>query len=659
MVQDYRPLPVPESLRDINIPKPDEIFDNLYTIFHDDAETEGPQEVEHFNYHQDLDKSLLSRGSVMGLGFGLMSPVLGMCTSMAIGLMNGGPATIMWGFLISGIMVWFCSLSLGEIVSKFPMELHVSSAMLAPKKLKLICSWYTGWLTLIGNWTMSTSITFAGAQLTISLILMANNDLISETNLIFFTVIVFYLVVTIVGIVNLKLARFIEIINKVCVYWIIYAILFIDILLLFFHSGKYRSLKFALFHFDNSLSGYANCFVSFIIGFQQSNFTLQGFSMLPALADEVKEAERDIPRAMSASVLISTVSGFIFLLPIMLILPDNTNLFADHKILPIVSIFTQSTHSTFVSFFLVLMILGNLFFSGIGSITTSSRVVYSFSRDHAIPKHEFWTYVDPQSVSKVPKYSVLLSMAVSYLLGILALFSTAAFNAFIGAAVLCLCSATVLPLVLVLFTRRRILRNAPIKIHYKLGWIVNITSIVWLLLSMGSVCLPSQVPVTVRTMNYALIVYVACLIAITILYFRWGKYHFTLPLVDEDYKNLTSIMESATSSNFPTNFAFSKKNDDQTSTPETVFDADVELEMGMSSSRNSISKEPLDSYDVTTGGLSMPTLIRSTSPHVDTNIFDSTDEFDLGTSPRSATMSTKEILGDQQRDNPFDERQQS
>ena len=531
---DYRLLP--ESLRDNIHLDPNEMLEsfNLHTMMEEDGPANGEKEVvEHFDYEQQLDKSLLSRSSVVGLGFGLMSPVLGMSTSMSIGLKNGGPFTIIFGFFISGICIWFCSLSLGEVVSKIPSELHVSSAMLAPRKWKLICSWYTGWLMLIGNWTMSTSITYVGAQLTISLVMMMNSDLISETYLIFYTVIVFYLVVTIVGVVNLKLAKFIEIINKLCVIWIFYAILFIDILLLIFHSGKYRSLKYALFHFDNNLSGYTSGVLSFIIGFQQSNFTLQGFSMLPALADEVKNPERDIPRGMSNSVLLSTFSGIIFLLPIMLILPELESVFTGQKILPIVNIFTQSTHSKIVSIFLVFLILGNLLFSGIGSVTTSSRAVYSFSRDHAIPRHHLWTYVDPSSVSKVPKYSIWLSMAISYFLGLLALFSTAAFNAFVGAAILCLCSATVIPLILVLISGRRSIRNAPVKMNYKLGWVVNIISVLWLLLSMISVCFPPQIPVTAQTMNYALIVYIFCLIVITVLYFKWGKNNFKLPSVQD------------------------------------------------------------------------------------------------------------------------------
>lgn len=571
MIQEYTLIPenIRENIRE-NMPNldPHEIFENLHHYVQEDEVTDEPEEVEHFNYKQELDKSLLSRNSVIGLGFGLMSPVLGMCTSMGIGMLNGGPLSIMLGFFISGILIWFSSLSLGEIVSKFPMELHVGSAMIAPPRLKLICSWFTGWLMLIGNWTMSTSITFAGAQLTISLILMANNELISETHLILFTVIVFYMVVTLVGLVNLKFARFIEIINKVCVYWIIYAIIFIDILLLIFHKGKFRSLKYALFHFDNSMSGYSSAFLSFLIGFQQSNFTLQGFSMLPALADEVKKPEKDIPRGMSTAVLLSTFSGLIFLLPIMLILPDIETIFSNHKVLPIVTIFTKSTHSMVVSVFLVLLILGNLFFSGIGSITTSSRAVYSFSRDHAIPRYDLWTFVPPDSQSRVPKYSILLSMGISYFLGLLALISTAAFNAFIGAAVLCLCSATFIPLVLVLCTGRRSIKHAPVKIRYKFGWFINIASVLWLLLVMVSVCFPTQLPVTVKGMNYAIVVYVLCLIGITILYFKWGKYNFRLPLSDDAKNNPFSLEAQFTTTKEDNEYEHSGSNAKTANLPE-------------------------------------------------------------------------------------------
>lgn len=492
-----------------------------------------PDEVKEFTYVQQLDKNLLSRTSVIGLGFGLMSPVLGMSTTMSIGLLNGGSPSIIFGYLICGIMTWISSLSLSEIVSKYPIELHGAAAMLAPGRLRLRMSWYCGWLMLFGSWTMSTSITFAGAQLIISLLTMTNESLIDSRWLTLWTVLMFYLIVTVVGVINLKFSSFIETINKVCVYWILYAILFTSTLLLLFQPN-HRSFKDVFTKFDNSLSGYSSMALSFLIGgFQQSNFTFQGFAMLSALSDETEKPEKDIPYSMTRSVIISLVSGLFFLIPMMLILPDVSEVMNHEGVMPIVLIFTKSTKSLFVSIFLVLLILGNLLFSGIGSVTTSSRALYSLSRDRGIPYHHLWTYVDPASESKVPKYSVMLSMGVSYVLALLALISTAAFNAFVGCAVLCLCSASMLPILLSLYHRRKLVKGLAFRIKYRLGYITNCLTVIWLLFTMVIISLPQKVPVTFRSMNYSSVVYFLFMIMVTVLYDRWGIYNFRAPLVGE------------------------------------------------------------------------------------------------------------------------------
>ena len=162
----------------------------------------------------------------------------------------------------------------------------------------------------------------------------------------------------------------------------------------------------------------------------------------------------------------------------------------------------------------------------------------------ALPYSEFWSYVDPTSDHRVPKNSILLSMGISYLLGLLALVSTAAFNAFMGAAVMCLCSATCIPLVLVMMSRRRALRGAPVKVRYRMGWLVNIISILWLLFTMVVICWPPKLPVTLGSMNYAFLVYLLFLTGITVLYFRWGKYNFKTPLIGEENKSNESTLTS-------------------------------------------------------------------------------------------------------------------
>lgn len=511
-------------------------FNTISEVIENDI-NDNVVEVERFKYEQELDKNLTIK-SVVGLGIGLMSAPLSLGTTMYIGLVDGGPATIIGGYIVVFVFTAICALSLAEISSKYPIELHGGAAIIAKPEYSLICSWFTGFFLLIGNWTMSTSITFAGAQFLLSVIGIVDSSYKVDQIL---TVVVFYVIVTICGLFNLKLSRYMELINKLSTYWIIYAILFIDILLLLF-SPKYHSLKYIFTHFDNSRSGWPMG-MAFIIGFQQANFTLQGFGMLPAISEEVEDAEHSVPKGMIISVLLAGVSGIVFLIPILVVLPDISDLLQNEKgIMPIVLIFKLATNSITVSFFLVLMILGNLLFSGIGSIATSSRAVFSMSRDGALPYGHVWTYIDSSSVSKVPKNCVWLSMGVSYFLGLLSLVSSAAFNAFVGAAVLSLCAASLLPILASLLNGRKKVRGGAFKLKH-VGFIINIVSILWLLFTMFVLSLPPQLPVSFSSMNYASLVFVLFVLLVTALWYVWGRDNFHGPLVDNEYNDRPQTVE--------------------------------------------------------------------------------------------------------------------
>ncbi|AMD20359.1 HDL385Cp [Eremothecium sinecaudum] len=541
-------LRLPQSIKDRVHDFPDAVITNLQTILREDEEETV---VEHFQYEEKLDKSLLSQYSVIGLGFGLMSPVLGMSTTLSLGLINGGAITILGAFIISGFMNWLTALALGEIVSKYPIELHGSVAMLAPERYRLVMAYFTGWLMLLGSWIMNASIQYAGARLIISLITISDDDLITEEHLNVWTSVIYMLCITFTGVINVMFARFLEMINTVCIYWILYAVIFIDILLILFHHGSYRTFVYTISHFDNKLSGYSSFLLSFMIGgFQQSNFTLQGFSMLPALSDETMEPEKHIPNGISQSVLISTFCGIVYLVPILLGMPEPEEVMTDSRVMEIVQIFTKSTRSNVVAYFLVMLILGNMLFSGIGSITTSSRAVFSMSRDHAVPYYELWSHLSPDGrQTQIPKYSVYLSMGFSYVFGLLTLVSGTAYNAFIGASVVCLCSGTGLAIFCVMLGGRRGIKGAAVKIRHRLGWPISVVVLIWLCTVIFCMCMPVSVPVTIYDMNYTSVIFVMFLITIGVMYNSWGKYHFKIPEVSQNFRMETNS-ETGNSSNF-------------------------------------------------------------------------------------------------------------
>lgn len=54
------------------------------------------------------------------------------------------------------------ALSLAEICSKYPTSAgaYYWCYRLAPPRYKLIFSWIDGWLNVVGNWTITLSVTF-------------------------------------------------------------------------------------------------------------------------------------------------------------------------------------------------------------------------------------------------------------------------------------------------------------------------------------------------------------------------------------------------------------------------------------------------------------------------------------------------------------------
>ena len=107
--------------------------------------------------------------------FGLSAPI-------ATSLVGGGPAVMLWGlvaepsrgncidirfrWILVSALTQALALSLAEICSKYPTSAgaYYWCYRLAPPRYKLIFSWINGWLNVVGNWTITLSVTFGIPQ---------------------------------------------------------------------------------------------------------------------------------------------------------------------------------------------------------------------------------------------------------------------------------------------------------------------------------------------------------------------------------------------------------------------------------------------------------------------------------------------------------------
>lgn len=492
-------------------------------IYYDDDNSE---EIQHFNYKSKLDHKF-SVGSIVGLGFSLMNVPFGVATTLSIGLVCGSNVTIFWGWILFGIFSTMVSLSLSEISSKYPTSggVYHFASILSKDKYSHIISWFDGWYLIVGNLLMFVSYSFGGAQFILSMLGLTHDHYKEDSVMI---MLVFIIIIAISAVMNLRFQRILDKLNEACIYWTFYTILFTDILILLF-SSDFHSFKYIFTHFDASRSGWPD-FMAFIIGgIQFSSMTYNGYGAIVAMSEEVKNPEKTIPKGLMYSICASTFSGVIFIIPLLSVLPELNRLLDDNPdIFPIDIVLKLSTKSFLVTFVIALMIVGAIFFATVGALTTVSRSIYAFGRDHGLPYDELWQQVDTMKEEKVPKNALILAVITSVVLGTFSLVSTSAFNAFLGCSVMAMNVANGIPIFCSVLDKRRRVRGAPFKLR-KFGYFVNISSCFMILLTCVILCFPPSLDIDIQSMNYSVVAFFLFSIFIWAGYVFWGRNHFVGP----------------------------------------------------------------------------------------------------------------------------------
>jgi amino acid permease (GABA permease) len=457
-----------------------------------------------------------------------MAVPFGLSTTFYITLTDGQAVTILYGWILVSIISLSIAASLAEICAVYPTAggVYYWSAMLSTREWAPITSWITGWLTLVGNWTVTLSINFSGGQLILSAITLWKEDFVPNQ---WQTVLMFWAVMLVCMSVNIFGAKYLDLINKICIYWTASSVVIILIVLLSMADTK-RNAKFVFGHYDASASGWPSGW-AFFVGLLQAAYTLTGYGMVAAMCEEVAYPEREVPKAIVLSVAAAGVTGVIYLIPILFVLPDVQLLLEVANGQPIGLLFKTVTGSAGGGFGLLFLILGILFFAGTGALTAASRCTYAFARDGAIPGSRYWKTVDKRF--NIPLGALILSTVVDCLLGLIYFGSSAAFNSFTGVATICLSTSYGMPILISVIRGRRAVKNSSYSLG-RFGYAINIAMILWIILAVVIFCMPVSLPVEPATMNYASVVFAGFAMISLVWYFVRGRKVFTGPPVPSD-----------------------------------------------------------------------------------------------------------------------------
>jgi amino acid transporter len=253
--------------------------------------------------------------------------------------------------------------------------------------------------------------------------------------------------------------------------------------------------------------------------------------MVASMCEEVAYPEREVPKAIVLSVAAAGVTGVIYLIPILFVLPDVQLLLDVANGQPIGLLFKTVTGSAAGGFGLLFLILGILFFAGVGALTAASRCTYAFARDGAIPGSSLWKKVSKRF--DIPLWALVLSTVVDCVLGLIYFGSSAAFTSFTGVATICLSTSYGMPILISLIRGRQAVKNSSYSLG-RFGFAINVLTILWICLAVVLFCMPVSLPVEPATMNYASVVFAGFALISVIWYLVRGRKMFKGPPVPQD-----------------------------------------------------------------------------------------------------------------------------
>ena len=106
------------------------------------------------------------------------------------------------------------------------------------------------------------------------------------------------------------------------------------------------------------------------------------------LAEEVKDAATEVPRAILISLLLNGILGLGMLFAILFCGGDFTTALASSTDLPFIEICQQATQSTSGTLTMASVVMTLSFFSTLAIFAAASRTVLAFSRDLGFPYYK-------------------------------------------------------------------------------------------------------------------------------------------------------------------------------------------------------------------------------------------------------------------------------
>jgi amino acid transporter len=453
------------------------------------------EQLQRMGYAQQLLRDMGGFAN-FALSFSIISVLTGAVTLYGHGLRYGGPLQMLAGWPAVTLLTLAIAASLAELASAYPTAgaLYHWSSILGGRG----AGWLTAWLNTIGQFAITAGIDFGLAEF-LSAMLGWNVQEDRRPALAIFSAILL-----VHGTLNHLGVRLVARLNDLSV-WVHVA----GVAILVGAMALFAPHQPARFLLQRAGGPY-----DFALGLLLAAWTFTGYDASAHVSEETHDPSRNAPWGMVLAVVVSGIAGYAMLLAVTLSIGDlEAARAADNPFIFVL----RGALGTELGNGLVYVAMAAMWFCGLSSVTSNSRMLFAFARDGGLPFSRKLARVSPRFRS--PQAAVWVSAAMAFLVAVW----SDAYSAITAFSTIALYASYGLPVLFGLRARDR--SRGP----WTLGrWSrpVNALALCWIATCLVLFVLPPNLKV-----GYT---FAGCLGALALYWFLWMRKRFRGPPVLRD-----------------------------------------------------------------------------------------------------------------------------
>jgi amino acid transporter len=444
------------------------------------------------------------------------------CLNFKQSLQLGGPAEIVWAWVVGSVFCVISGLSMAEISSVYPSagSVYHWAGQMAPLEFAPLASYVTGWFNILGNTAADASIASGFASSLSYAINISYPDVQLTTNAQVALSVVVMALWTVLNATRVDFQGLVY--NVALVFMIVGSVVIVVVILAMSPQWATPDYVFTSVNDQTGLSNNPKVLSPFtaILGLSSCVFTFTGFESCAHMAEETHDARTSAPWGIAGTVLCCATFGLMFNLGMLFATPDITA-FQN----PVQEIFKQTAGrdgGTVLMMILVVM----FFFGGLSSITVTSRIFYAMARDGALPYSEYLAFVSDGT--KTPMQALVTVCVVNCVLLLLPLVNSNALSAFTRTCTVGFQMSYTIPILFRITSARK----SWIPGKWNLGSYsipFACIAVIWQLAISFLPFLPISYPVTLSNMNWTIVVVLLTATVASITWLTSARHHFVGP----------------------------------------------------------------------------------------------------------------------------------